>query len=136
MVDPRRLDVDGHERQGDMLAGDLAGRILAVLFNEELGAVLQVRKSERDAVMARLHEAEGAALRRVAAEGEGPARGDRQRHGLAVSEGLDDVAGAVRHNEPALGLEHDVLVRRHRHHGVAEHAVRHRTAPRRVRRRL
>jgi phosphoribosylformylglycinamidine synthase len=57
VVDPRRLDVDGHERQSDGLAGDLAGRILAVMFNEELGAVLQVRKGERDAVMARLREA-------------------------------------------------------------------------------
>ncbi len=39
-----QLDVDGHERQTDVLAGNLAERILAVLFNEELGAVLQVRK--------------------------------------------------------------------------------------------
>ena len=57
VVDQRRLDVDGHERQGDMLAGDLAGRILAVLFNEEPGAVLQVRKSDRDAVMKVLRDA-------------------------------------------------------------------------------
>ena len=57
VVDARRLDVDGHERQGEMLAGDLAGRILAVLFNEEPGAVLQVRKSERDAVMGLLRDA-------------------------------------------------------------------------------
>ncbi len=57
VVDPARLDVDGHERQGDMLAGDLPGRILAALFNEEPGAVLQVRKSQRDAVMAVLRKA-------------------------------------------------------------------------------
>ena len=57
VVDQRRLDVDGHERQSDMLAGGLAGRILAVLFNEEPGAVLQVRKAERDAVMKALHDA-------------------------------------------------------------------------------
>src|SRR5262249_51793922 len=31
VVDPRRLDVDGHERQTDMLAGDLTGRILTAL---------------------------------------------------------------------------------------------------------
>jgi len=36
-MDPKQLDVDGHERQTDVLAGSLADRILAVLFNEELG---------------------------------------------------------------------------------------------------
>jgi len=56
-LDPKQLDVDGHERQTDVLAGNLAERILAALFNEELGAVLQVRKSDRDAVMLVLREA-------------------------------------------------------------------------------
>ncbi len=56
-MDPKGLDVDGHERQTDALAGNLSDRILAVLFNEELGAVLQVRKGERDAVMAELRAA-------------------------------------------------------------------------------
>jgi phosphoribosylformylglycinamidine synthase len=55
--DPKQLDVDGHERQTDVLAGNLQERILAAVFNEELGAVLQVRKGERDAVMARLRDA-------------------------------------------------------------------------------
>jgi phosphoribosylformylglycinamidine synthase len=55
--DPKQLDVDGHERQTDVLAGNLAGRILAALFNEELGAVLQVRREERAAVMQALREA-------------------------------------------------------------------------------
>jgi len=57
VLDPRALDVDGHERQGDVLAGGIAERVLAVLFNEELGAVLQVRRAERDAVMQALREA-------------------------------------------------------------------------------
>ncbi len=56
-LDPRQLDVDGHERQTDVLAGNLAERVLAALFSEELGAVLQVRRGERDAVMAALREA-------------------------------------------------------------------------------
>ncbi|NJD86444.1 MAG: phosphoribosylformylglycinamidine synthase [Betaproteobacteria bacterium] len=56
-IDPRQLDVDGHERQTDVLAGNLAERILAVLFNEELGAVLQIRKSDRAAVMQALRDA-------------------------------------------------------------------------------
>ena len=56
-IDPKQLDVDGHERQTDVLAGNLAERILAVLFNEELGAVLQVRKDDRAAVMQALREA-------------------------------------------------------------------------------
>ena len=56
-LDPKQLDVDGHERQTDVLAGNLAERVLAVLFNEELGAVLQVRKVERAAVMQALRQA-------------------------------------------------------------------------------
>ncbi len=56
-LDPRQLDVDGHERQTDVLAGNLADRLLAVLFNEELGAVLQVRKADRDGVMQALRAA-------------------------------------------------------------------------------
>ncbi len=56
-IDAKRLDVDGHERQRDALAGDLEGRVMGTLFNEELGAVLQVRASDRDAVMALLREA-------------------------------------------------------------------------------
>jgi len=52
--DEKQLDVDGHERQTDVLAGNLSDRILAALFNEELGAVLQVRRGDRDAVMQRL----------------------------------------------------------------------------------
>ena len=56
-LDPKQLDVDGHERQTDVLAGNLDARVLAALFNEELGAVLQIRKGDRDAVMAALREA-------------------------------------------------------------------------------
>jgi len=56
-IDPKQLDVDGHERQTDVLAGNLAERILAVLFNEELGAVLQVRRDDRAAVMQALRDA-------------------------------------------------------------------------------
>jgi phosphoribosylformylglycinamidine synthase len=55
--DPRKLDVDGHERQSDVLAGNLDERIAAALFNEELGAVLQVRRGDRDAVMSALRAA-------------------------------------------------------------------------------
>ena len=55
--DPRQLDVDGHERQTDALAGNLGDRILAALFSEELGAVIQVRRQERSAVMQLLREA-------------------------------------------------------------------------------
>jgi phosphoribosylformylglycinamidine synthase len=56
-LDPRTLDVDGHERETRLLAGALEARVLAALFNEELGAVLQVRRSDRDAVLAVLREA-------------------------------------------------------------------------------
>ncbi|MGZ5661699.1 MAG: phosphoribosylformylglycinamidine synthase [Usitatibacter sp.] len=56
-IDPRQLDIDGHERQTDLLAGNLDERVMATLFNEELGAVLQVRRADRDVVMAVLREA-------------------------------------------------------------------------------
>ncbi|HEX3096694.1 MAG TPA: phosphoribosylformylglycinamidine synthase, partial [Usitatibacter sp.] len=56
-LDPRTLDVDGHERETKLLSGALHARLLGVLFNEELGAVLQVRRSDRDAVMEVLREA-------------------------------------------------------------------------------
>jgi phosphoribosylformylglycinamidine synthase len=55
--DPKQLDVDGHERQTDVLAGNLQARMLAALFNEELGAVIQVRKADRDTVMGMLRSA-------------------------------------------------------------------------------
>jgi phosphoribosylformylglycinamidine synthase len=55
-LDMKRLDVDGHERQADALAGDVQGRVMAALFSEELGAVLQVRRGDREAVMAVLRE--------------------------------------------------------------------------------
>ena len=54
--DAQRLDVEGHERQSDGYAGNLDERVLAVLFNEELGAVLQVRRGDRAAVMQALRD--------------------------------------------------------------------------------
>jgi phosphoribosylformylglycinamidine synthase len=55
--DARRLDVDGHERQRDALDGGFNDRLADTLFNEELGAVLQVRRGDRDAVMKVLRDA-------------------------------------------------------------------------------
>jgi phosphoribosylformylglycinamidine synthase len=55
--DARQLDVDGHERQTDVLAGPLGDRVLGALFAEELGAVIQVRKGDREAVMDALRKA-------------------------------------------------------------------------------
>jgi phosphoribosylformylglycinamidine synthase len=50
-------DVDGIERNPESLGGRLSDRLLAALFNEELGAVIQVRREDRSAVMQRLREA-------------------------------------------------------------------------------
>ncbi len=50
-LDGARLDVDGAERDTASLPAALRERLLAVLFNEELGAVLQVRRRDRDAVL-------------------------------------------------------------------------------------
>ncbi|SMB24517.1 phosphoribosylformyl-glycineamide synthetase [Sterolibacterium denitrificans] len=49
--DPRMNDVDGMERAPDVLEGRLFDRVLAALFSEELGAVLQIRRSARSQVM-------------------------------------------------------------------------------------
>ncbi|MFA6443302.1 MAG: phosphoribosylformylglycinamidine synthase, partial [Sterolibacterium sp.] len=50
-------DVDGMERAPELVEGRLFDRLLAVLFNEELGAVLQIRRDRREQVMRVLREA-------------------------------------------------------------------------------
>ncbi|MDP2132788.1 MAG: phosphoribosylformylglycinamidine synthase, partial [Sulfuritalea sp.] len=54
--DPLMNDVDGSERF-PQIAGRLRDRIIAALFNEELGAVLQIRLADRTAVMQTLRDA-------------------------------------------------------------------------------
>ncbi len=55
--DPLMNDVDGMERRPDMLDGRLFDKLFGVLFNEELGAVLQIRRREREQVMGLLRTA-------------------------------------------------------------------------------
>ena len=50
-------DVDGMERRPEIVGGRLHDRLLAVLFAEELGAVLQVRRQDRAAALAVLRAA-------------------------------------------------------------------------------
>jgi len=45
-------DVDGIEKKPGVLAGRFNDRVLAALFAEELGAVIQIRHDQRDAVLA------------------------------------------------------------------------------------
>ncbi len=52
--DAASTDHDGFEIKPDMLKGRANDKLLAALFNEELGAVIQVRSSERNAIIARL----------------------------------------------------------------------------------
>jgi phosphoribosylformylglycinamidine synthase len=54
--DPLMNDVDGSERF-PQIAGRLRERMLAALFTEELGAVIQIRREERSAVMQVLRDA-------------------------------------------------------------------------------
>jgi phosphoribosylformylglycinamidine synthase len=49
--DPMSLDVDGSEKTPELMAGRDAERVLAALFAEELGALLQVRTDDRSAVL-------------------------------------------------------------------------------------
>jgi phosphoribosylformylglycinamidine synthase len=54
--DPLMNDVDGSERF-PQIAGRLRDRVIAALFNEELGAVLQIRLADRAVVMQTLRDA-------------------------------------------------------------------------------
>ena len=55
--DAQAHDVDGNERNPELMSGRDAERVLAALFAEELGAVIQVRADDRAAVLRRLSEA-------------------------------------------------------------------------------
>ena len=55
--DPRMNDVDGIEKKPELLGGRMHDRMLEALFNEELGAVIQVRRADRDAVLQALRDA-------------------------------------------------------------------------------
>ncbi len=50
-------DVDGSERFPEAVGGRMRDRLLEVLFNEELGAVVQIRRDDRSAVMQALRDA-------------------------------------------------------------------------------
>ncbi|TSA52399.1 MAG: phosphoribosylformylglycinamidine synthase [Nitrosomonadaceae bacterium] len=50
-------DVDGYELRPEILGGRTRERTLSVLFNEELGAVLQIKTQQHDAVLEILTEA-------------------------------------------------------------------------------
>ncbi|MCX7167709.1 MAG: phosphoribosylformylglycinamidine synthase [Rhodocyclales bacterium] len=54
--DPMMNDVDGSERF-PQIAGRLRDRVIAALFNEELGAVMQIRREDRTVVMQALRDA-------------------------------------------------------------------------------
>jgi phosphoribosylformylglycinamidine synthase len=49
--DPLMNDIDGMERRPQVIAGRLSDHLMAALFNEELGAVVQIRRADRTAVM-------------------------------------------------------------------------------------
>ncbi|MHB1429751.1 MAG: phosphoribosylformylglycinamidine synthase [Rhodocyclaceae bacterium] len=55
--DPLMNDVDGIERMPQILDGRMRDRMIAALFNEELGAVIQIRRADRAAVMQALRDA-------------------------------------------------------------------------------
>jgi phosphoribosylformylglycinamidine synthase len=55
--DPLMNDIDGYERSPQIVEGRMRDRLLGVLFNEELGAVLQIRREDRSTVMQVLRDA-------------------------------------------------------------------------------
>jgi phosphoribosylformylglycinamidine synthase len=54
--DALATDIDGSEREPEALGGRFMERILSVLFNEELGAVIQIKAGDRRDVLAVLSE--------------------------------------------------------------------------------
>jgi len=50
-------DVDGMERKPELVSGRTRDKLIEVLFNEELGALLQIRRDDRTAVMQSLRDA-------------------------------------------------------------------------------
>ena len=56
-IDPGVLDVDGNERLPELMGERMTERVIASLFNEELGAVIQIRAADRAAVFQALNEA-------------------------------------------------------------------------------
>ncbi|MFZ2854799.1 MAG: phosphoribosylformylglycinamidine synthase [Rhodocyclaceae bacterium] len=55
--DPLMNDIDGNEKKPNLLGGRSFELLMHALFNEELGAVVQIRRSERDKVMTVLRAA-------------------------------------------------------------------------------
>lgn len=55
--DPHSSDIDGSETRAGQLGGRFKERLLAVLFSEELGAVIQITAAKRPEVMRILDEA-------------------------------------------------------------------------------
>ena len=55
--DPLMNDIDGMEKSPEIVAGRLSDRVISALFNEELGAVLQIRRADRSRVMELLRTA-------------------------------------------------------------------------------
>jgi phosphoribosylformylglycinamidine synthase len=55
--DPLMNDVDGNEKRPNLLGGRSFEMLMRALFNEELGAVVQIRRAERSQVMAVLRAA-------------------------------------------------------------------------------
>ncbi|HQO30238.1 MAG TPA: phosphoribosylformylglycinamidine synthase subunit PurQ, partial [Accumulibacter sp.] len=55
--DPLINDVDGNEKRPNLLGGRSFEMLMRALFNEELGAVIQIRRRDRQAVMAVLRAA-------------------------------------------------------------------------------
>jgi phosphoribosylformylglycinamidine synthase len=55
--DPLMNDVDGNEKKPNLLGGRSFELLMRALFNEELGAVVQIRRAERDKVMTILRAA-------------------------------------------------------------------------------
>ena len=55
--DPLQNDVDGAEKRPDLLEGRSMELLVKALFNEELGALVQIRRADREKITAILREA-------------------------------------------------------------------------------
>ena len=74
--DPLMNDIDGLERKPEVVGGRYGDRLLAALFSEELGAVVQIRREDRSRVMQALRQAGLGAISHIIGE---PIEGDEIR---------------------------------------------------------
>ena len=107
--DAQALDVDGAEKRPNLMAGRDFENVVRALFNEEVGALIQVRREDRSKLTAALREA-GLPYHFVGMLNEwDEIRIIRNEQTGKHFFGYGDKAGAVTSKYPAEALDHPVI---------------------------